>query len=58
MDNLNLCCGGLGHPDWEGQRGAVNTTCDVTRLLVHVMSSDNGKALTAIRVKAVVDGDF
>jgi len=58
MNNLDQRCSRLGHPDWERQWHAVGTPHDVTRLLVYVVSSDNGKAFTAKRVKAVLYGDF
>ena len=58
MDSLDQRRRRLGHPDREGQRCAVNAPHDVTWLFVHVVSSDNGKAFTAKRVKAVMEGDF
>ena len=58
MDNLDQRRRRLGHPNWERQRCAVAKPYDVTWLFVHVMSSDNGKAFTATRVKAVMEGDF
>jgi hypothetical protein len=58
MHYLDQCRSRLGHPYWERQRGAVGTPYDVTRLLVDMMSSDYGKAFTAQRVEAVLDGNF
>jgi len=58
MDDLDQPRRRLGHPDRERQRSAVARPYDVTWLFVHVVSPDNGKALTATRMKAVMEGDF
>jgi hypothetical protein len=58
MNNLDQRRSGLSHPNWDRLGVAAVTPHDITRLLVHIMSANNGKAFTAKRVKAVLDGDF
>ena len=58
MDNLDQCRSGLSHPDRDRLRVTAVTSHDITRLLVHIMSANNGKAFTAKRMKSILDGDF
>lgn len=58
MDNLDQRCSGLSHPDWNRLRVTAVTPHDITRMFVHIMPADNGKAFTAKRMKAILDGDF
>ena len=55
MANLHQRRSGLRHPGWERQWNAVGAPDDVMRLLVHMVPSNDGKALSAKRMKTVLD---
>jgi hypothetical protein len=58
MNDLDQRRSGLSHPDGDRLWVTAVKPHDITRLLVHVMSANNGKTFTAKRVEVVLDGDF